>query len=193
MLYFYDPPINKYFLVKYGFVLFSATLFYFSLFNLAIASQPNIRESEIKAVYLFNFSLFTSWPANSDSNAGNFNICVLGDDPFGNNLDIAVANETVSDRPVVVRRILHYKNTDFCQILYISQSEQPKLKKIMTHLEGKPILTVSDIPSFVVNGGMIEFYRRKTKVRFFVDPKTVVDAGLKISSKLLRVAKVVQH
>lgn len=147
--------------------------------------RPN--EYQVKAVYLYNFTRFVEWPA-ADAGAGPFAICVLGDDPFGKALDSTVAGETVGGRNVVALRVGKAEDARICRILYVSSSEDGKWKEILTTLGRSSVLTVSDIPKFSERGGMIEFVAKGDKVRFEVNLTNTAEAGLTLSSDLLKVA-----
>ncbi len=151
-------------------------------------------EYEIKAVYLFNLGSFMHWPEGFLTNSNNFEICVLGQDPFGVNLDFVVKTEKIiRSKPVVARRLNGVEQADGCHILFISDSEQLRLTEIFNALRGKPILLVGDSERFVVQGGMVQFYPRDGKIRLMLDPETIGEAGLKASAHLMRIAKLIQH
>jgi len=149
-------------------------------------SKPT--EYEVEAAYLFNFGKFVAWPAAAQPAHSPFVICVLGDDPFGPVLDQAIASETLRGRPVQARRIARPQDATGCSILYISGSESARLSKILSIIQEAPVLTVSDIPDFVQQGGMIEFVLRDGRVRFEVNLAPTQRNGLVMSSELLKVA-----
>ena len=78
-----------------------------------------------------------------------------------------------------------------CHIVFISRSERWRLEKILQDLTGAPILTVSDIPEFSQQGGMITLLTVDRRLRFAINPVAVSRAGLKLSSKLLELAQIV--
>lgn len=162
--------------------------------NVSYAALPIAQEYQVKAVFLYNFANFIRWPqsAFAYSNAP-FNICILGDDPFREELDVTVENEHVNKHVVKVQRLNNMTNVNMCQILFISQSEKSYLTDILTYLQQRPILTVSEIDNFVRQGGMIQFFKRGRRVRFAIDPKTVSEVGLYVSGNLLRIAKIIQR
>ncbi len=142
---------------------------------------------EVEAAYLFNFGKFVGWPAAAQGDSS-FLICVLGDDPFGDVLDRALVSETLRGRPVQDKRIARPQDATGCSILYISSSESGRLNKILSVIQGAPVLTVSDIPDFVQQGGMIQFVLRDGRVRFEVNLTPAQRNGLSMSSELLKVA-----
>jgi hypothetical protein len=153
------------------------------------AQELKPSEYQVKATYLYNFARFTEWPANGagvDNNS--FAVCVLGRDPFGPILDTILAGEAIDGKQMVHRRISAVADAGTCRILFISSSEESRLKETLAVLERKSVLTVSDIPDFSVRGGMIQFVVERDKVRFEVNLQTAGEAGLTLSSELLKVA-----
>jgi hypothetical protein len=147
-------------------------------------------EFEVKAAYLQTFGRFVEWPAARQE--PEFIICVLGTDPFGPVLDATLTDTAVHGRKVVARRIATAADATRCHILFISGSEQERLTTIVSAL-GPGVLTVSDIPGFVGGGGMIQFHLEGNRIRFHVDLERAMDAGLMMSSELLRVASSVRR
>jgi len=151
-----------------------------------------LKQSQIKAVYLFNLALFLTWPNNTfKSQEQPFRLCILGKDPFGVELDIVVENEQIEGHQVVVPRISTIEVSRYCQILFINKSEQNHLATIFAYLSKRPILTVSDLNNFVTQGGMIQFiHTDNNQVRLLIAPKTLKQAGIKASTNLLEIAKI---
>ncbi len=158
----------------------------------AQTQREAIQEYQLKAVFLFNFAQFVDWPAVTFADtAAPFVIGVLGDDPFGNQLDVVVRGETVHSRPLVVRRYHRLEDITPCHILFISQSERDRMAKIVAGLRGRHILTVSDAENFARDGGMIQFFAEHHKIRLRIDLEAAKADDLTISSKLLRPAEIV--
>jgi hypothetical protein len=149
-------------------------------------------EYQVKAVFLFNFSQFVEWPpgAFADRNTP-FIIGVLGQDPFGTNLDEAVRGETVNGRPLVIRRFRSVADIEACHILFIDRTEIPRVDAILAMLNHRSTLTVSDFEGFAQRGVMIRFINEKNRIRLRIDVDSARAAGLTISSKLLRPAQIV--
>jgi uncharacterized protein DUF4154 len=149
-------------------------------------------EYQVKAAYLYNFGKFVRWPASA-SGASVFTICLLGNDPFSGVLESTVAGESISGKPLVLRRIARADQSAGCQILYISSSEDAHLKRILSTLPPQGILTVSDMPEFTERGGMMQFVMQGERVRFQVNLVAAQRAGLNMSSELLKVATAVNR
>ena len=157
----------------------------------AQAAEAQHREYRVKAAFLLNFTKFIEWPANSFADTDSpISISILGDDPFGRTLDQIVEGETVNDRRLVVARI-QGEPPKSCQVLFISKSEKD-VAKILTAL-GPGVLTVGEGESFLREGGIIAFVIENRRVRFDINKGTARNAALKISSKLLKVARSVKR
>jgi hypothetical protein len=167
-------------------------LFFVSPSNLA-AQQPKASEIEVKAAYLYNFGRFVQWsPAAAASKGNSFPICVFGQDPFGAVLDTTLSGESIDGKAVVAKRVSKAQDALDCRVLYISASEDSRLKEILVGLDKAGVLTVSDIPQFSQRGGMIQFVVVANKIRFEVNLMSAQEAGLTLSSDLLKVAVTVR-
>jgi uncharacterized protein DUF4154 len=149
-------------------------------------SKPT--EYQVKAVYIYNFSRFVEWPAKPTQTVDGFIICVLGRDPFGDSLKSALANVTIAGKKIEIKLISSPQEAENCRVLFISDSEEKRLKHILEDLDGASILTVSDMPEFTERGGMMQFVWEGDRVRFEVNLATAERAGLSLSSELLKVA-----
>jgi YfiR/HmsC-like len=149
-------------------------------------------EYEVKAAYLYHFAKFVAWPPEARGDAASFVIAVLGEDPFETALDDALRGKTVEGRKVVVRRASRVEDAVGSQILFISGSEQGRLGTILKALEAAPgTLTVGDMDGFAAHGGVIAFRLEGNRVRLDVSLAAAERARLKISSQLLRLARIV--
>jgi hypothetical protein len=157
------------------------------------AQKASPSEYEVKAAYLYNFGRFVEWP-NQEPNqaaapsAGPFTFCVLGQDPFGRDLDAILAGETINGVNTAAVRVSKLRDAVNCRVLFISSSEDSQLKQILVALEGTSVLTVSDLPQFSQRGGMVQFVLDGKRVRFEVNLTPVEHAHLAMSSQLLKVA-----
>jgi hypothetical protein len=160
-------------------------------FASAVSAQSISREYTIKAVFLFNFTQYVDWPRTSFTNGEKvFVIGVLGADPFGKYLEEVVSGEKVKGLPIVIRRYADVKDVKGCHILYINYKESGQLKHILNTLP-KQVLTVSDVEGFAREGGMIRFLTEHNKIRLRINLQGVREGDLNISSKLLRLAEIV--
>ena len=145
---------------------------------------------QVQAVFLFNFAQFVKWPPKAfPESAAPLTIGVLGTNPFGGAVEKTVRGETVDGRRMAVKYSRRAEDLKGCQIVFISQSESARLGAILGAFHGTSVLTVSDIPRFCEQGGMINFILESGNVRFAINTRSAKNAGLQISPKLLRLAK----
>jgi len=156
------------------------------------AQSPTAGEYQVKAAFLYNFAKFVEWPPGSFSDASApLRICVLGRDPFGEELRSITREKTVNAHKLQVDQVADLQMARTCHILFVASSEKAQLAQILEGLRGTDALTVGDTKGFVEQGGMINFVLGNNRVQFEVNRKAAEQAGLKISSKLLSVAKFV--
>lgn len=157
------------------------------------AQGSRFKEAEVKAVFLLNFAKFVEWPPEAFAGPqAPIVIGVLGADPFGEILDRTIAAESVNGRPVAVKRFESIADLEPCHVLYISSSEKARLPEILAQLETAKVLTVGDMKRFARRGGAINFVSEQNKIRFEINKKAADRAGLKISSQLLKLARMVR-
>ena len=159
---------------------------------LQVHAQDALSEYQVKAAYLFNFLKFVEWPDESFADPiAPIVIGVVGEDPFGNALPQVVIGKTVQGRDLVIR--IYHTGEDLrgAHILFISASERKRLPMILSSLRGSNVLTVADTAGFLDAGGMIQFLNENGRVRFAINVDAAGRAKLKMSSKLLSLAKVV--
>jgi hypothetical protein len=150
-------------------------------------------EPQLKAVFVFNFSHFVAWPAESFATPTEpFVIAVLGGDAIAAELEEAVRNEKVDAHPLVVRRLRTGEAIPACHILYIDRALGGQLEQILAQVKQRETLTVSDQQGAALRGGIIELANEKNKVKLVINTDTAHDAGLTISSNLLRLARIVR-
>jgi hypothetical protein len=158
------------------------------------AQAPKVTEYQVKAAYLANFGRFVEWPTSvAVAKSESFNICVLGQDPFGAHLDAAVTGETIGGSRVLAKRISRPQDAVDCRILFISSSEVSQWKEILTALRPLSVLTVSDMPQFARRGGIIQFLLDGNRVRFDINLAATERSGLNLSSELLKLAVTVSR
>ncbi|MCE5324528.1 YfiR family protein [bacterium] len=154
-------------------------------------SSPN--EYEIKAAFLYNFASFVEWPPKTSADSsGSFIIGVCGDNPFGNTLEKTVKGKTINGRRIDVRYFGSARDLKPCHILFVSSSEDNHFGKIANTVRDWHVLTVADTDGFTRNGGIINFFTEDNKIKFEINADNAKKSGLKISSKLLKLAKVVK-
>lgn len=150
-------------------------------------------EYEVKAAFIYNFSRFIDWPQEAGETNADLYFCVLGEDPFGEALERLEGRE-VQGRTLKTRRLERIDERGDCAIIYLSPSladDYTGLLDVISQERG--VLSISDIDGFAENGGVIELYLEKDKVRFAINIKAARRAGLEMSSQLLRLARIVEE
>jgi hypothetical protein len=151
------------------------------------AQAPTI-EYDVKAAFVLNFTRFVEWPGARQLQA--FRLCLLEPDPFGVRLDAATAGEIWEGRPFEIRRLKSLGDAD-CHLLYVPAAAIARFRAGQAALAGQPVLLVGETTDFLSSGGMIRLFVEANRVRFSISQKACEAAGLRVSSRLLRLAREV--
>ena len=164
----------------------------------ALAAAPvlgqnnSTSEYEIKGAFLFHFAQFVDWPPETFKDATSpLTFCTLGEGPFHGALTASLSGKTIGTRPL---RVLHLKTSQEsqgCQVLFLAASDKKMIPVVLAGVKGQPVLTVGETEHFVLDGGMIGFLTEENKIRFAINLQAAGKARLKISSRLLSLAKSV--
>ena len=155
-----------------------------------LAAQDEIPAHQVKAAFIYNFTKFVTWPAASFAGASQpIRLGVLGHDALADALRV-VEGRTAQGRTVEVRRMGPGDDLRSCHLLYVAASEQSHLAQVLADTAGAPVLTVGDTPGFTAAGGVFDFFLDGDRVRIEVCVTRAAARGLKISSKLLQVSRV---
>jgi hypothetical protein len=173
-------------LIRYAFVL-AVVLCHVS----GVSVWAESTEQQVKTAFVYNFFKYVDWPANAlPPSEQAVSLCVLGQDSLGDALESLNA-KTMQGRKVVVRKVGRAAEADHCQALYVAKSgKEPVSSVVKVVREG--VLTIGDVSGFASSGGMINFIVADTRVSFEINIDAAERAGLKISSQLLKVAKIVK-
>jgi len=179
-----------------------ARLLKIGMFLLAVIGQPGSgccgenripSDNEVKSAYIYNFAKFVEWPqGNLPDQNGNIDVCVLGNEQLGHHL-AAVEGKSVRDKKIRFKRNPSIENIKDCEILFIGRSEKGHLDRILDAVQGSAILTIADSDGFARKGVMIKFFMENKNVRFEINLRSVSRSGLRISSNLLRISRIVQE
>jgi hypothetical protein len=156
----------------------------------AQAARPT--EYQVKAAFLYNFAKFVEWPSGAfDGPSSPLVICIAGEDPFGNFLTGIVAGKTINGRRLIVERRSETADFRSCHIVFAGVAEKKRLPQILDSLKGAAVLTVGETDRFAQEGGIVDFYLDQDRVRFEINVAASTRCRLKISSKLLALARIV--
>lgn len=155
------------------------------------AQASSSREYAIKAVFLYNFAKFVKWPSQSFENSTTpIILCILGKDPFGRLLK-PIKDKTVKGKKIIVKYSPKIDGMEKCHVLFVGESEDKQLVRILAKVRDWNVLTVSDIENFSQRGGIIGLTRKEDKIHFEINIDASKRAGLSISSRLLKIARIV--
>ncbi len=173
-----------------GFLLFGAVLFA----PIAAFAQKvgTVNEYQLKAVFIYNFSKFIEWPdsAFSDSTA-NFQICVVGNNPFGSALQ-TLSNRSYHTHPIVIKYPQTLNEAKSCHILYIDDAVKlAPWHDLARNIGDAPVLTVSSLSDATQSGIAIGFVSQDGKIRWAFNLNATRKAQLKVSAKLMEIAVTV--
>ncbi|MEQ1816959.1 MAG: YfiR family protein [Nitrosomonas sp.] len=150
--------------------------------SLTQAEQPS--EYRLKVAFLYNFSAYTEWPSLPDQV---LNLCIYGEDPFGENLQ-QLQQKKAHGHEIVVRHTRNTKDLPSCQIVFITRSSIDNLSDIIKQLDGMPILTIADTPGASQQGIILNMTIKEGKITFEANVIIAKRNRLKLSSQLLRFA-----
>ena len=145
----------------------------------------------VEAAFLRNFAHYVTWPQDTFSNdLAPWNICVLGDDPFGELLENTLQGRSEKDRPFSIFRTHRVSELDHCQIVFVAYQISMSRRAALAELKNLPILTVSDAPEFLQEGGIIRF-DISDYVQININLDQARSASLNIQTKMLEVSNEV--
>lgn len=149
-------------------------------------------ESRVKAAFLFKFGDYVDWPPAAFASATEpVTIGVLASNAVADELSAVVVARTIAGRPISVRRLQPGDSLADLDIAYFEQPAAGDLAGLIAPLKGKATLVVTDSSKGLSAGGVINFVMVADKVRFDVSLPSARARGLKISSRLLAVARKV--
>jgi hypothetical protein len=163
-----------------------------------VASGEELTKDEIdyKADFIIKVVDYVTWPDGADTDsAGAVVIAVLGESPLVPKLEELVAEKVKNGQKMTIKKVAMTDDLTDCQILFVTTEEKTELAKVLKKVAKAPVLTVSDAYYFARYGVMVNFYKEeadgKEKIKFEVNQMTMGFVGLKMSSKLLKLATVI--
>ena len=151
-------------------------------------------ETEVQAAYLYNFAKFVTWPEQAfESPSAPVVIGIIDRDRLSTTVSQTIGTNTANSRLVTVR-VINPSKPDLtgCHMLYIAKAEGGSIPTLLNAAKTSPILTVSDAERFAAEGGMIGFVKIDNSLKLEINHSQATQAGLRISSKLLALAKIIK-
>jgi hypothetical protein len=145
-----------------------------------------------KAGFLLNFARLTEWPAAAQPAAGEpIVLGVMADASTAQVIGARLAKARVGDHPVTLRSVASAEDVVGCHIVFVASDGDDAA--ILEAASGSAALSVGESEGFAERGGVINFFSEGEKLRFEINPQAADRAGLKISSRLLRLARLVSE
>jgi hypothetical protein len=149
-----------------------------------------VTQPALKAAFLLNFAKFVEWPAETPAS---LTLCVADDSAVEDALGQLVSGGVGGGRPVAVLKNPRTRTLRICHLLYLTDSDPARLALALDEVKGARILTVGDGDQFVRTGGMIGLFLEDGRMRFAINPDAAQRAGVRLSSRLLSLAKIVKE
>lgn len=149
-------------------------------------------EYRVKAAFLYNFSKFVDWPVEAfGSPTNSIVIGTLGENPFGHALAAIVEGNAIEKHKFQVKSFRRLEDVTECHVLFINGVTGEQLEQALRSLQSRPILTVGEDAHFLEMGGVVQFTKEDNKVRFEINATAAERARLKLSARLLSLARAV--
>ncbi len=149
-------------------------------------------EYEVKAAYIFNFAKFIEWPADYLNNPDTIYLCIYKNDPFGIILEKTMIGRKANGKDWKIKRINNIDELGKCHILFFSEINKHEVMQIIDKLKDKPIVTIGDEElDFCEYGGVVNFTPQFSEYQFEINKEVVNRLKIKISPKLLLLAKII--
>ena len=155
--------------------------------RVGVAAQA-VTQPTLRAAFLYNFAKFTEWPGETPSSP--LTLCVLDDSAVEGALSELVGSSPINGRAVAISRGPSGARLRACHLLYVGDTNTARTAAILDELRGAPVLTVSDGSDFIRSGGIIGLIVEEGRMRFAINPDAAQRAGLRLSSRLLQLAKI---
>jgi len=162
--------------------------------NTCAEDPKTLSETQIKAGFVFNFARFVDWPGSAFATATSpFMVCVVGAAPLAELLTETSVGKAVGGRPLTVKSMKPNDDLHVCHVLFLGATEERQEIRTLESLKGSSVLSVSEIHGFAPAGGMIGFVVQDNKVRLEINLEAAIHAGLKVSSKLIAISRIVSR
>ena len=163
------------------------------LFGARVEAQLPMAESQVKAMFVYNFLKFVEWPVGASVNATDpFVVLIIGEGATADATERFLESKTIGERPLVVRRTQWDQSLAGVRAAFVVEQDPKKLHRILGAAAAAGVLTIGEGESFTTRGGVIALLVEDRKVRFDVDTSAAQTAGLRVSSKLLALTRAVR-
>lgn len=156
-----------------------------------LAAPPReVLEQAVKAEFIMRFTEYVEWPESAfPSDTSAFKVCTLGEGPLRPRLQAHLGKSRIKGRAVSIRALHNSEEADGCHILYVAPSERAGVGAIVKRIRKVPVLTIGDAAGYGRQGLHINLFVTGTHVRFVINAAACKANGLKVSTKLLVLAR----
>jgi|SRR5690242_7834142 len=149
-------------------------------------------EYALKAAVIYNITKFVEWPPDAfNGRSDPLNVCVFGENPFGDALVQALNGKLHENRRFTVRYPHDSGAASSCHVLFVSASEQKRFRSILEQVSSRTILTIGDADDFAAVGGIVDLRLKDLKIQLQVNLAAAERSRIRISSRLLSLAEIV--
>ncbi len=151
-------------------------------------------EYAVKAAFVLNFAKVTHWPDKAfDDSPDTVDLCLVGDDDFLAAAFHSIDGKQVGEKILRVRRTAAASDCRGCEILFVrNDMDRATLLRFLTAVKDRPVLIIGETPDFARIGGIINFISKNGRLHFEINPQEAERHGLKISSRILQLATIVE-
>lgn len=159
------------------------------------AADTPVDINSLRGVWLERFTRFVDWPSAHRVNQPGqpFELCVLGDGNFANLLKSLYAKQTIKGKPVRVHALDAGASQSHCDLLFLAEQPAATRDSILKQAFSQATLVISASAGYAEAGSHINLYEESGFLRFEINLDSIQQAGLTVSSHLLKIARVVRH
>ena len=170
-------------------ILVLATL----LFGVRVDAQAPTGESQVKAMFVYNFLKFVEWPPNASLGATDpFVVVIIGEGATADATARFLESKSIGERPLLVVRNRSDQSLEGARAAFVAERDAKKLHRVLDAAAAAGVLTIGEGEDFTTHGGVIGLLVQDRKVRFDVDTSAAQTAGLRVSSKLLTLTRAIR-
>jgi hypothetical protein len=157
-----------------------------------LANGDSVTVSSLKAAFLFNFAKFSEWPVDALATGQRLTMCVVGDAAVADALSQTIKGHSIDGHELTVAILKTDAPTTGCHLLFVSASDMKRSSAMLIGLKGAAMLTVSDAANFAQSGGVAQLIVEGDHMRFAINLDAALRVRIRISSKLLALARIVK-
>jgi hypothetical protein len=157
-------------------------------------AATSVKEAQIKAAFLYNFTKFVEWPEASFAAPGDaFVVGLFGDSVLQQALEATVKDRRVNGRSIIVKRVVTPAEARAVHLLFVEAGEEASFGDVWQKIADSNVLVVGESPQFLASGGCIRLILDEQRLRFEINASAAERARLRISSQLQKLAVAVHH